>query len=227
MKTFAEKIIQFNRELSFRTKLPKGIGIMNPFQKNEEIIPIMESFYTKFYNDNSKRKLILGINPGRFGAGVTGIPFTDTKRLLELCDIKIESISTHEPSSVFIYELIEHYGGTSAFFSNYYINSICPLGFIEQNKNGTWVNRNYYDYRILFETMRPFIVSNLKKQIQFGIDTTVCYILGKKNAKFFKLINDQEKLFDSIIIFDHPRYIQQYKSKYKDEYLSCYLEKLI
>lgn len=200
---------------------------MNPFKDNKEIIPITQTFYNKFYNDNRRRKLILGINPGRLGAGATGIPFTDTKRLSEICGIQIESTATHEPSSVFIYELIEKYGGTKKFYSDFYINSICPLGFVLQNEKGNWVNCNYYDYEELFVSVRGFIVASLKAQINFGIDTDTCFILGKKNAEFFKLINDNEKLFGSIIAFEHPRYIEQYKSKQRDKYIAEYLNKLI
>jgi hypothetical protein len=226
MKSFANRVLQFNNELSFSGTLPDGIDIMNPFISNGEIMSISRTFYDKFYNDNRQRKLILGINPGRLGAGATGIPFTDTKRLAEICNIKIDSVTTHEPSSVFVYELIEKYGGAEKFYADFYINSICPLGFVELNKKGNWVNCNYYDYNELFNTMRSFIVSSLKKQIDFGIDTEVCFILGKKNAKFFKIINDQEKLFNSVVVFDHPRYIEQYKSKTKDRYLVNYLDKL-
>lgn len=226
MTTFANKVIQFNKQLSFNDKLPNGIRIMNPFQDNSEIIPITEVFYNKFYNDNKKRKLILGINPGRLGAGATGIPFTDTKRLQEICNIKIGTVNTHEPSSVFIYDLIEKYGGTTKFYDDFYINSICPLGFIEKNQKQNWVNCNYYDYNELFLTMQNFITTTLKKQISFGIDTNVCYVLGKKNAKFLKHINEKAKLFSSIVSFDHPRYIEQYKSKQKDKYITEYLNKL-
>ena len=226
MTTFADKVIQFNKQLSFTDKLPNGIRVMNPFKDNKEIISITEVFYNKFYNDDRKRKLILGINPGRLGAGATGIPFTDTKRLSEICNIKIESITTHEPSSVFIYELIEKYGGTKKFYNDFYINSICPLGFIEQNKKENWINCNYYDYDELFSAMQNFITTSLKRQIGFGIDTNICFVLGKKNAKFLKLINDKEKLFHSIVAFDHPRYIEQYKSKQKDKYITEYLNQL-
>lgn len=226
MTTFAKKVIQFNKELSFTGKLPQGIRIMNPFSENKEIIPITEKFYNLFYNDNKKRKLILGINPGRLGAGATGIPFTDTKRLSEFCSIEIKSLTTHEPSSVFIYDMIEKYGGTKKFYHDFYINSICPLGFTVQNKNGNQVNCNYYDNNELFSIMESFITSSLKKQIEFGIDTKTCYVLGRKNAKFFSLINKKESLFQSIVVFDHPRYIEQYKSEFKSRYISDYLNKL-
>jgi len=49
---------------------------MNPFRENPEALIVSGKFYKKYYNDNNPRFLILGINPGRFGAGVTGIPFT-------------------------------------------------------------------------------------------------------------------------------------------------------
>ncbi len=134
MKTFAENINQFNKQINFSAKLPDGVRVLNPFKDNKEILPVSEIFYNKFYNDSRKRKLILGINPGRKGAGVTGIPFTDTKRLSEICNIKIESVNTHETSSVFVYDVIEKYGGVKKFYNDFYINSICPLGFIRLNK---------------------------------------------------------------------------------------------
>ena len=224
--TFAGKVIKFNSELDYKGSLPDRIRILNPFKHNEEILAVSSAFYRKFYTDNNLRKLILGINPGRLGAGATGIPFTDTKRLSDICKIKIESFATHEPSSVFIYELIEKYGGAEKFYSTYFINSVCPLGFIIQNKKGNWVNCNYYDYEELLLAVKPLIIESLKKQIRLGIDTRTCFVLGRKNAAFLKLINDKEKLFESIVVFDHPRYIIQYKSKDKDRYLNEYLSKL-
>lgn len=226
MTNFADRVIRFNKELEFSAPLFNGIQAMNPFKGNPEIIPIIEAFYGKFYGDNRKRKIILGINPGRLGAGVTGIPFTDTKRLTENCGIGIESVKSHEPSSVFIYELIDAYGGSTKFYQDFYINSVCPLGFIEKNKKGNWINRNYYDYKELFLETKSFIVASLSKQIGFGIDTSTCYVLGKKNAEFLKIINDEQHLFDDIIAFDHPRYIIQYKMKEMDKYVSEYLAKL-
>jgi hypothetical protein len=89
----------------------------------------------------------LGINPGRFGAGVTGIPFTDTKRLEEKCWLTIEGLTTYEPSSVFVYDVIEAYGGVEKFYSDYYISSVCPLGFVKFNEKGKEINYNYYDSR--------------------------------------------------------------------------------
>lgn len=226
METFADKVIKFNRELDFSGELYKGIQVLNPFRDNKEVLSIIDIFYNTFYSDTQKRKLILGINPGRLGAGVTGIPFTDTKRLSDICNIQIDSVVSHEPSSVFIYEVIARYGGVKKFYQDYYINSLSPLGFVEKNSKGNWVNCNYYDYEPLFEQTEAFIVSSLKKQIRFGVSTEDCIVLGKKNARYLRIINEKEKLFDKITIVDHPRYIVQYKSKEKEKYIAEYLQKL-
>jgi uracil-DNA glycosylase len=223
---FADHVMKFNRELNYAGKLPRSIRIMNPFRENEEVISLSAQFYQQFYSDTKGRKIILGINPGRLGAGATGIPFTDTKRLLQICGIQAKSMQTHEPSSVFIYKMIERFGGAAAFYSEYYINSVCPLGFVKKNEKGNWLNYNYYDDAELFSCMRKFIISNLKKQIAFGIDTNTAYVLGKKNAKFLELINQEENLFEKIIPLDHPRYIEQYKSRLSEKYLNDYLKLL-
>lgn len=225
-KTFADKVIEFNNELDYTDILPKGIRIMNPFKSNPEVLEISARFYKRFYNDRQKRKLILGINPGRFGAGLTGVPFTDTKRLKERCGINIESVTSHEPSSVFVYDMIEAYGGPDKFYGNYYINSISPLGFIAQNSKGNWINYNYYDSQAIISTMEPFFLECLKTQIDFGIDTSVCYVLGKKNAKYVRVLNKKHNFFTEIVVLDHPRYIQQYKSASREHYISDYLNKL-
>src|SRR5450759_5706643 len=73
---FSEEVIKFFRDLEFKGSVPDGISVMNPFRDNPKIIPLISQFYHKFYDDHKSRHLILGINPGRFGAGVTGIPFT-------------------------------------------------------------------------------------------------------------------------------------------------------
>ncbi|MEO7535226.1 MAG: uracil-DNA glycosylase family protein, partial [Ferruginibacter sp.] len=140
MKTFADKVNAFNESVEFTGSLPEGIRIMNPFKEDKEVLPLAAAFYNKFYNDNNQRHIILGINPGRFGGGVTGVPFTDTKRMVDKCELPYSGKKTHEPSSVFIYEMIDAYGGTKEFYSKFYINSICPLGFTAATNVGKEVN---------------------------------------------------------------------------------------
>jgi hypothetical protein len=232
MTTFAEKIIRFNKSLDFSGRLPEGISIMNPFKDNENIIPVSSAFYRKFYSDNQPRHLVLGINPGRFGAGVTGIPFTDPKRLIDPCGLPYSGEMKHEPSSVFIYEMIAAYGGPAAFYSKFYINSVCPLGFTATGKNGREVNYNYYDMDIgadHFQPLHPdsifsFIEWNIETQIGMGVETDVCFCFGTgKNEKFLRRLNEKKGFFGRIVALEHPRFVMQYRAKSKQFYIEKYL----
>lgn len=223
MPTIAEKIIAFNRDLQYTGYLPEGFQVLNPYLDNPETMEVMRKFYTRYYNDVKARKFIIGINPGRHGAGTTGVPFTDTKRLETVCGIPMKSARTHEVSSVFVYEMIAAYGGAEKFYADFYINSPFPLAIIRETKTGNWVNANYYDDPALFEMVKDFMITSLKKHIGLGLDTSEVFILGKKNAQFIGKLNREEKLFGRMTVLDHPRYIQQYKSREQTAYIDKYL----
>jgi len=224
MLTFADKVIGFNRHLAYTGELPEGFTVMNPFLDNPETVEVMGAFYHKYYHDTNQRRFIIGINPSRNGAGVTGVPFTDTKRLEKACGITMKAAHTHEVSSVFLYDMIEAYGGTARFYQDFYINSPFPLTIIRQTAAGKWLNANYYDDPALFEHVKAFMVDSLRKHIHMGLDTSAVFILGKKNADFIGRLNAQEKLFGKLTVLEHPRYIQQYRSKERQLYIDKYLQ---
>jgi hypothetical protein len=221
---FADSIIKFSEELDFKGSLPEGISIMNPFRDNPGIMPVVSTFYHKFYNDQKPRHLILGINPGRFGAGVTGIPFTDSRRLYEKCGLSIPGLKTFETSSVFVYEMIDAFGGVEEFYNKFFISAVCPLGFTKMNNKGKELNYNYYDSRDLTNAVREFIIKSLYKQLEFRIMMDSCFCLGTgKNFKFLVQLNNELHLFDNIVPLEHPRFIMQYRSKQKELYINKYL----
>lgn len=222
--SFADKVIDFNRNLNYSGKLPEGFRVLNPYLYNPETLDVMQQFYRKYYNDEIERKFIIGINPSRHGAGVTGVPFTDTKRLESVCGIPMHSAHTHEISSVFIYDMIKEFGGPEAFYKQFYINSPFPLAIVRASKNGQWLNANYYDYPALFEAVQDFMIESLEKHINMGLDTSKVFVLGKKNAVFIQKLNQKAHLFDRIEILEHPRFIQQYKLKEKQSYIDRYLQ---
>ena len=224
MATFATKVIAFNKSLHFTGELPPGIRVMNPFRENKNSLAVSSAFYKKYYSDNKHRHIILGINPGRFGAGLTGIPFTDPKRLVEKCGLLYPGPPAHEPSSVFIYNMIDAYCGAEKFYGRFYINSICPLGFTIKNGLGKEVNYNFYDSKALSNAAYNFIVRNIRKQIALGIDTDICFCLGSgKNEKILLGLNETHGFFKKIVALEHPRFIMQYKSKYMQKYIDKYL----
>lgn len=221
-KTFVDKVIQFNRNLQYSGNLPDDFQVLNPYLDNPETMVVMEKFYHKYYNDSNQRKFLIGINPSRHGAGVTGVPFTDTKRLESVCGIKMESAYTHEVSSVFIYDMMAAYGGAGEFYRDIYINSPFPLAIVRKSK-GNWINANYYDDKELFNDVKNFMIDSLKKHISLNLNISEVFILGKKNAEFISKLNNEANLFDKMTVLEHPRYIQQYKSKEKDLYIDKYI----
>ncbi len=222
-KTFGDKVLEFNQELHYTGDLPEGFRVLNPYLDNPETLEVSQQFYHKFYNDLNPRRFIIGINPSRHGAGVTGVPFTDTKRLESVCGIKMVSAHTHEISSVYMYDMISEYGGAQKFYSEFYINSPFPLAIIRKTSTEKWLNANYYDDVALFKALKPFMIGSLKKHISLGLDTSEVYVLGKKNAVFINQLNTEEQMFGKITVLEHPRYIQQYKSKEKPLYIDKYI----
>jgi hypothetical protein len=217
-ETFASRIIKFYSELKITAAVPEGVTVMYPFKDNE-VTRVTELFFKKYYNDLKKRTLILGINPGRFGAGITGLSFTDPIRLEEECGIPNNFIKKQELSSVFIYEMINRYGGPEKFYADYYFSAVSPLGFTRDGKN-----MNYYDDKTLEKSISGFIVSCMEEQIRFGIDRKRCICMGDgKNYHFLYKLNKEYNFFDNVIPLPHPRFIMQYRLKKKEEYLQAFL----
>ncbi len=229
-KTFSDSVLEFNEWLSnMSLDLFDNYTISNPFngKNKEKIKKITNTFYKKYYNDNNKRYLILGSSPARKGTATTGIPFEDANHLYKETGIKIDNFYINKTSSDFLYDVMEQYGGCEKFYSDFFMNFVCPLGIVNISKKENEVNSNYYENKKLKNALYNFIVDSLKRYIDFGIDTSVCFCIGSgENFKFLTKINEQYKFFDKIIALEHPRFIMQYNSKNRDKYLSKYVTTL-
>jgi hypothetical protein len=190
--------------------------------KRKDVQEVCTSFYKKYYNNSTKRHALIGINPGRFGGGVTGVPFTDPIRLEKVCGIKNDFVKKQELSSVFIYDMIAAFGGAQKFYKQFYFSAVSPLGFVKHGKN-----LNYYDDKILLKQIESFVIDCMQKQISFGLQTDICFCIGEgENFKYLKKLNTQYKWFDKIESVPHPRFIMQYRLKRKEEFIRQYIEKL-
>lgn len=220
-QTTGNKILQFLSQLNPDFKLPVGTSIMHPY-KDEQVWDVTNTFYNKFYDDYKPRILMLAINPGRLGAGITGIPFTDPVRLQETCGIPNNFKKRKELSGEFIYEIIAAFGGLRKFHGHFMLSSLCPLGFVKEGKNV-----NYYDSGKLQEATTPFIIENTWKQKTITGNLPICLCIGEgKNYKYFCKLNEDYHFFSHILPLPHPRFIMQYKRKQKADYIKLYLEKL-
>lgn len=218
--TFADRVIQFNKSL-VAPNVPTGVDVMNPFL-NPETLRLSSIFYKKYYNDTNKRIAILGINPGRFGAGLTGIPFTDPKKLVDICAIENDFPKKTELSGDFIYLMINKFGGPENFYQKFFFNSVCPLGFTKDGKN-----MNYYDTKPLQLAVTPYIIESIRAVIKIGLETSVVFCLGEgKNFEFLSKLNAEHQFFEKIIPLAHPRFVMQYKRRFLKEYLADHVDKL-
>lgn len=218
--SFSTKATNYFLSLRSSARLSDGVDVINPY-KLPEVKNVVRVFYNKFYNDDNKRIYMFGINPGRFGGGLTGIAFTDPVALKKYCNIENNLGERKELSSKFIYELITEYGGVKKFFSNVFMTALFPLALTRNGKNF-----NYYGDNKVFELLRQDIIGSVHQQIEFGARVDKVIILGKKNADFFRKINEENKLFSRIYALDHPRFIMQYRKKQINKYISSYLKTL-
>lgn len=183
---------------------------------------VVKEFLHKYFNDTAKRRLFLGINPGRFGAGVTGVNFTAPKQLTEECGIEHPFGRRSELSAEFIYAVINAYGGPEKFYGDFFIGSVCPLGFVKSGKN-----INYYDDKELQATVEPFIIKSIEKQLSFPVDRSRCLCIGgEKNYKYLLGLNNRFGWFKEVIPLPHPRFVMQYRRREVPVYVQLYLDAL-
>lgn len=211
--------------------LPPGVDLLDPLHGAHatEVRRIVTTFHERFYGDTPQpRMLMLGINPGRLGAGSTGLCFTDTKRAESDLGIPVEGIRTHEPSSDFFYRVVRAAGGATAFYERCAVQAICPLGFTHAGPQGAPINLNYYDLPALQKAVTPFIVDWIKALIATNglrTDRVICIGTGK-NLAFLQRLNAVHEFFGSITPLEHPRYVMQYKARSVELYVDKYLAAL-
>ena len=192
---------------------------MNPYE-HERVCHFVRAFLDKFFADNDPRVLVLGINPGRFGAGLTGVTFTDPVALADECGIANDMPRRRELSSIFVYDVINRLGGPRAFYSHFFLTAAAPLGFTKRG-----LNYNYYDDPALRRAVTPFVVDSIRRQIGMGGrgDHAIIFGMGE-NYRFLERLNGEHGFFEHLHALEHPRFILQYRRKRVAEYLAKYEE---
>jgi len=217
--TFADRVLAFHRDLPIPRIRVRGVKTLDPY-RDPATREYAGRFYRKYYSDSDSRIFVFGINPGRFGAGTTGVPFTDPIRLQEECGIENALAKKPELSSVFIYDAIDRWGGPEAFYRTFFFAAVSPVGFVKDGKNF-----NYYDDTRLLQSLQGFIVDSLRKQIELGARREVAMVLGTgRNRLVFERLNAEHGFFGRVRVVEHPRFIMQYRRKRLAEYVERYYE---
>ena len=220
--SFATQVLDFYFSLPNSFTPPNGVETIFPFE-NPETRRVMEIFFNKYYADDNPRTLIFGINPGRHGAGITGIGFTDPILLEEKCGIANTLERRSELSAQFICEVVDAYGGPEKFYGDFLFTTVLPFGLLKNGKN-----YNYYDDKETLAYFDGFIKESIKKQMAFdGARKDIVCIGQGKNLKYLETLNKEEKLFERIDVIPHPRWVMQYRRKEKEKYIQTYIDTLV
>jgi len=141
------------------------IVVLDDFLDNWENI---KKFNEKYYKGSYPKTVLCGINPGKNGAGKTGIPFIDFSSLSELIE-GVETTGT-ERSAQFFYDVVQEIGA-ERFYRSFYVTNISWLGFIKDGKNV-----NYYT---LSDNAKAFIYKIFEFEIRQVSPTTIIAMSGE------------------------------------------------
>jgi len=215
----SDRILDFYFSLPKAFNPPNGVKIIYPYD-NPETRRVMEAFYSKYYDDTRPRTLLFGINPGRYGAGLTGVGFTDPILIEEKCGIANSLEKRSELSAAFICEVVDAYGGPERFYGDFLFSTVLPFGLLKNGKN-----YNYYDDKETLRYFEPLIVESIHKQMAYpNISCRIATIGQGKNLAYLKELNTRYNFFDAIEVLPHPRWVMQYRRKEKEKYIGGYLD---
>ena len=218
---FGSRVADFLTRLTIDVPLPEGIEVLQPYS-DPEVCRVVHAMCTKYYSGHKPRVGVWGINPGRFGAGVTGLSFTDPFAVQNLLGIESSIAGRREISAEFIQQVIEAYGGPNSFYADFYLSALSPLGFVADGKNV-----NFYDTPELQSALTPMIQKWVSSQHQFGLRSDTTIILGTGKLQSFVERNVRTQCsFGNVIYLEHPRYIMQYRRKQRDAYVEKYINAL-
>jgi hypothetical protein len=124
-------------EVAASLALRKGQRVLNV---HAYALPAYEAFLRRYYASPRPRVAAIAMNPGKYGAVQTGIPFTDWPRGLDLLP-DLESLVQRPPGlpkahreqsgrRVFGWGL-ERFGSYEAFFEEVLVLLTCPLAVLE------------------------------------------------------------------------------------------------
>lgn len=220
-KAFGSAIARFLTGVEPPAGLPPGFEVLNPYVE-PEVQRVVRAMVRRYYVAAPSRISVWGINPGRFGAGLTGLSFTDPWAVAHQLNVPTTLVGRRELSAEFISDVIDAYGGPSAFYHDIYLGAVSPLGYVKEG-----VNVNFYDTPELLRAVTPYAISYMKQQLAFGLRNDVAVVLGSGKLKHAmeRFINPEVGI-QNIVYLDHPRFIMQYRRSQRSAYVERYVETL-
>lgn len=186
-----------------------GICIPSDFVNNGDGI---DAFWQKYYGDAVPRIMICGINPGRLGAGKTGIPFLDYESLSQLIP-GVERMDS-EKSAGFFFRVVESFGAES-FFKTFYVTNFSSVGYLRDANN--------FNYHDLPQPALEIVEQNFLEEIRLVEPTHVISLGRKVHGSVLRLLPPG---IDCSLRLPHPSWIATYRSYEMDHWVSRYRDAL-
>lgn len=203
-------------------KVPGGVTVLNPYTKPEVRSAIHCMAYMYYLSTSISRVGVFGINPGRFGGGLTGIPFIDPGLLKGLLGISHQIHGRDELSAKFMGGVIKKYGGPGLFYSDFFLSALSPIGFTRDGRN-----LNFYDDPVLLKSLIPVITLWMEEQMAFSLSKRVAVFLGTGKLKHvFEKYLQEHIAVERVFFLEHPRFVMQYRLRTMDDYIQKYIETL-
>ena len=187
-----------------------------------EVQRVVRAVVRTYYTAAPPRLSVWGINPGRFGAGLTGLSFTDPWAVAHQLGVTTTLVGRRELSAEFISDVIDAYGGPLAFYHDVYLGAVSPLGYV---KDG--VNVNFYDTPELLRAVTPYAIACMNEQLACGLRKDVAVVLG--SGKLKQAVERHIKPhvgIQHIVYLEHPRFIMQYRRSQRSAYVDRYVDTL-
>ena len=190
-----------------------SISLLDGFIEN---IDIVNEFYKIVYQKNNVNRIVLcGINPGRNGAGKTGVPFIDNLSLSKILS-KIEERDS-EPSAQFVWSVISKFNNFNEFFDSVYLTNISWLGF---TKNG-----NNYQYYELENELRVEFIKGFVQEMNIVKPYAIIPLSIDVNKDINILKNKYNKNWNVINRLNHPSWCS-FNTERANEWCNRYYEEI-
>ena len=184
-----------------------GIEILKDFLENWDAVL---EFNRVFYAEGEPKTVLCGINPGRLGAGKTGVPFMDFRSLSKL--IPGVTRDDTERSAKFFYEVVNHFGARN-FYRSFYVGNVSWVGYSKERKN--------INFDALPVPARDAVLSFFRYEMN-RIKPSTVISLGGMVQETVKRVLDASVNTD--LVLPHPNYCAF--PKIKDKCLRQYIEVL-
>lgn len=186
-----------------------NICVLSDFLLNGEIV---DAFWDRYYAQAVPRSVICGLNPGRFGAGKTGIPFLDFQSLSQLMPGVDRQDS--EKSAAFFYKVIQAYG-SDAFFRHFYVTNVASVGFLCDGRN-----LNYPD---LPKAALAIVEANFCEEMKIVKPTCLISLGTAVQHTARKLLSLD---VDCTLRLPHPAWVATYRSREMEKWVDEYVKAL-